>query len=109
MLGVHFAAHDRGAVDALHAKAKAFGVNVTIAPAELPRSAGGGYGFQFQHARGPRAQHRRRRGARTRTSVNDRSKPMKLSHVVLNSAKIGDADRLLHRLARLPAVRHAPT
>src|SRR5712692_4468551 len=52
MLGVHFTATDRGAVDALHAKAKDFGAAVTSAPADLPRSAGGGYGFQFRTPEG---------------------------------------------------------
>ena len=32
LLGVHFAASDRNAVDALHAKAKSYGVEVTSAP-----------------------------------------------------------------------------
>ncbi len=89
MLGVHFAANDRLAVDELHHKAKAFGAKVTSAPADLPRSAGGGYGFQFRTPEGHTlnvssdvAQHP--------NVVNDRSKPLKLSHVVLNSAKIGE-------------------
>src|SRR5258705_1110803 len=87
MLGVHFAAQNREAVDALHAKAKAFGAAVTAAPAELPKSAGGGYGFQFRTPEGhvlnissDVAQHP--------NTVNDRTKPLKLSHVVLNSASI---------------------
>src|SRR5438552_18405856 len=46
MLGVHFVAPSRAAVDALRDKAKAFGVTVTAAPTELPASAGGGYSFQ---------------------------------------------------------------
>jgi catechol 2,3-dioxygenase len=89
MLGVHFAAQDRYAVDGLHAKAKAFGAEVTSAPAELPRSAGGGYGFQFRAPEGhvlnvsaDVAQHP--------NVVSDRSKPVKLSHVVINSASIND-------------------
>jgi catechol-2,3-dioxygenase len=87
MLGVHFSAQDRNAVDALHAKATAFGAPVAGAPAELPASAGGGYGFQFRTPEGhvlnisaDVAQHPNR--------VNDRSRPIKLAHVVLNSAKI---------------------
>ena len=52
LLGVHFAAANREAVDALHERAKASGVNVTSAPAELPDSAGGGYGFQFKTPEG---------------------------------------------------------
>ena len=89
MLGVHFAAQDRHAVDALHAKAKAFGTHVTGAPAELPASAGGGYGFQFRTPEGhvlniaaDVAQHP--------NVVNDRSRPLKVAHVVLNSAKIDE-------------------
>jgi catechol 2,3-dioxygenase len=89
MLGVHFAAQDRYAVDQLHAKAVATGANVTGAPAELPRTAGGGYGFQFRTPEGHTlnvaadvAQHS--------NVISDRSKPFKLSHVVINSAKIGD-------------------
>ena len=89
MLGVHFGANDRAAVDELHAKAKAFGADVAGAPADLPRSAGGGYGFSFRTPEGhvlaiscDVAQHP--------NTVNDRSRPTKLSHVVLNSAKIED-------------------
>src|SRR5207248_7528906 len=48
LLGVHFAAANRAAVDALHEKAKASGAAVTAPPAELPSNAGGGYGFQFR-------------------------------------------------------------
>jgi len=87
MLGVHFAASDKAAVNELHAKAQAFGADVLGAPADLPRSAGGGYGFGFKTPEGhvlnissDVAQHP--------NSVNDRSKPTKLSHVVLNSARI---------------------
>src|SRR5262245_2403662 len=45
LLGVHFAASDRAAIDALHAKAKSYGVTITSAPHELPARDGGGYGF----------------------------------------------------------------
>ncbi|MGH6769361.1 MAG: VOC family protein [Xanthobacteraceae bacterium] len=89
MLGVHFAAMDRNAVDALHAKAKAAGVKVTSAPADLPRSAGGGYGFQFTTPEG-HVLNISADVARHPNVVSDRSKPIKLSHVVLNSAKIGE-------------------
>ena len=89
MLGVHFAAQDRNAVNALHARAKAFGASVTGAPSELPGSAGGGYGFQFSTPEGhvlnvssDVAQHS--------NVVKDRSKPVKLSHVVLNSGRIDE-------------------
>src|SRR5437764_14837109 len=89
MLGVHFAANDRAAVDALHEQAKAAGVTVTSAPADLPRVAGGGYGFQFRTPEG-HVLNIASDVASHATVVNDRSKPIKLSHVVLNSAKIDD-------------------
>src|SRR4029079_18812840 len=38
LLGVHFSAPDRAAVDALHAKAKAMGAKVDAAPGVLPGS-----------------------------------------------------------------------
>lgn len=88
MLGVHFAATDRNAVNALHAKAKAAGVDVTTAPGELPASAGGGYGFQFKTPEG-HVLNISADVARHTNAINDRSKPNKLSHVVLNSANIG--------------------
>ena len=47
LLGVHFAAVDRAAVDQLCAKAKGYGVAVAGEPAPLDRAAGGGYGFRF--------------------------------------------------------------
>lgn len=87
LLGAHLAAGDRIAVDALHAKAKAAGASVDGAPSELPKSAGGGYGFGLRSPEGhvlsissDVAQHP--------NVVSDRSKPHKLSHIVLNSAKI---------------------
>ena len=87
MLGVHFAAVNREAVDALHARAKAQGVTVTAAPAQLPLSAGGGYGFQFRTPEG-HVLNIASDVARHQTTNNDSSVPTKLSHVVLNSAKI---------------------
>jgi catechol 2,3-dioxygenase-like lactoylglutathione lyase family enzyme len=87
MLGVHFSAPDRHAVDALHDKAKAFGATVTTAPGELPRTAGGGYGFQFRTPEG-HVLNISSDVAKHANVVADRSKPIKLSHVVLNSAKI---------------------
>src|SRR5690348_7243490 len=46
LLGVHFSAADRTAVDALHAKAMALGAKVAGDPAILEPGAGGGYGFR---------------------------------------------------------------
>src|SRR5262245_22450682 len=87
LLGVHFSASDRGAINELHAKAKAYAPEARSAPAELPRPAGGGYGFRFNTPDGlPLAisadvvQHA--------DVVADRSRPTKLTHVVLNSAQI---------------------
>jgi catechol 2,3-dioxygenase len=86
LLGVHFSATDRAAVDQLHAKAKGYGVDVAGEPAPLPASAGGGYGFRFLTPDGlPMSissdivQHP--------NVVLDRSRPTKISHVVLNSAR----------------------
>jgi catechol 2,3-dioxygenase-like lactoylglutathione lyase family enzyme len=89
LLGVHFAAADRGAVDQLCARAKGYGVAVANDPAPLDASAGGGYGFRFETPDGlpmtissDSAQHR--------DVVVDRSRPTKISHVVLNSARTDD-------------------
>ena len=87
MLGVHFATVNREAVDALHARAKASGVTVTTAPADLPRSAGGGYGFQFKTPEG-HVLNISSDVARHQNTNADRSKPSKLSHVVLNTASL---------------------
>jgi catechol 2,3-dioxygenase len=89
LLGVHFAASDRAALNSLHAQAKAFGANVTSNPAELPGSAGGGYGFQFRTPEG-HVLNVSADVARHPDTINDRSKPFKLSHIVLNSAKVGE-------------------
>ncbi len=60
---------------------------MTAAPAELPRSAGGGYGFQFKtpegHVLNIASDVARHQNVNSNSSV-----PTKLSHVVLNSAKI---------------------
>src|SRR5262249_53607249 len=89
LLGVHFAANDRSAVDALCAKAKGYGVEVAGGPAPLDPGAGGGYGFRFRTPDGlpmsissDRVQHP--------SVVLDRSRPTKISHVVLNSARTDD-------------------
>jgi catechol 2,3-dioxygenase len=89
LLGVHFAAPDRAAVDALCAKAKGYGVDVLGDPAPLPAGAGGGYGFRFKTPDGlpmsissDLVQHA--------DAVLDRSRPTKISHVVLNSAYVDD-------------------
>jgi len=89
LLGVHFSASDRNAITELHAKAKAYGTDGLTAPAELARTAGGGYGFRFNTPDGlPLAisadviMHP--------DVVTDRSRPTKLTHVVLNSSRIDE-------------------
>src|ERR1044071_5082424 len=52
LLGVHFSAPDRATVDALYAKAVAFGAKVDGAPGALEKSAGGGYGFRTSSPEG---------------------------------------------------------
>jgi catechol 2,3-dioxygenase len=87
LLDVHFSAPDRASVDALHAQAKALGANVRSAPGALPASAGGGYGFQLSSPEGHPisisadvSEHAE--------AIDDKSRPTKLTHVVLNSAEV---------------------
>ena len=87
LIGVHFSAPDRAAVDALYANAKALGTNLTGAPAMLEASAGGGYGFRVSTPEG----HPLCISAdvtRHAEAIDDRSRPTKLTHVVLNSAEV---------------------
>jgi catechol 2,3-dioxygenase-like lactoylglutathione lyase family enzyme len=87
VMGVHFSAPDRAAVDALHAHAKALGANIQHAPMVLPASAGGGYGFRVSTPEG----HPLCISAdvlRHNAAIDDRSRPTKLTHVVLNSADV---------------------
>jgi catechol 2,3-dioxygenase-like lactoylglutathione lyase family enzyme len=87
LLGVHFEARDRAAVDALHAQAKAFGADVQSAPGPLEADAGGGYGFRLRTPEG----HPLSISAdiaRHADAATDLSRPTKLSHVVLNSAEV---------------------
>ena len=87
LLGVHFSAPDRATVDALHAQAKAMGANVGQSAGTLEVSAGGGYGFRVGTPEGHPlsisaglTQHS--------AAIDDRSRPTKLTHVVLNSAEV---------------------
>src|SRR5712692_8326618 len=87
LLGVHFSAPDRATIDALHAQAKALGAKIARAPGVLEGGAGGGYGFTLSTPEGhpltisadvkPHAE-----------AIDDRSRPTKLTHVVLNSAEV---------------------
>jgi catechol 2,3-dioxygenase-like lactoylglutathione lyase family enzyme len=89
LLGVHFAAPDRDCVIALHEKAKALGAKIEHEPRELAKSAGGGFGFGFRSLEG-HTLNVSAEVARHPNTVNDRSKPLKLSHVVLNAGRIAD-------------------
>jgi catechol 2,3-dioxygenase len=87
LLGVHFAAADRATVDALHAKATAFGANVGNAPGPLQASAGGGYGFRVSTPEGHPLSISSDVAGHAE-AIDDRSRPTKLTHVVLNSAEV---------------------
>ena len=87
LLGVHFSAPDRATVDALHAQAKAMGANVGQSAGELEASAGAGYGFRVGTPEG----HPLSISSDLATHgevIDDRSRPTKLTHVVLNSAEV---------------------
>lgn len=85
LLGVNFATPDRASVDQLCAKAKSYGVKVHGEPGTLPAAAGGGYGFRFETPDGlPMSISCD--GVQHANTVLDRSRPTKISHVVLNSA-----------------------
>ncbi len=85
LLGVYFAARDRDAVNRLHAKARAQGVDTAETPAQQPR--GGGYGFHLRTPDGV-SLNISSEVVRHHDSISDRSRPTKLTHVVLNSARI---------------------
>jgi catechol 2,3-dioxygenase len=87
LLGVHFAAPDRATVDGLHAQAKALGAKMDNAPGVLPASAGGGYGFRVSTPEGHPLVISSDIAAHDE-AIDDRSRPTKLTHVVLNSADV---------------------
>jgi catechol 2,3-dioxygenase len=87
LLGVHFSAPDRAAVDGLDANAVKIGATVARAPGEMEKIAGGGYGFSVLTPEGHPltissnvADHAE--------AVDDHTRPTKLTHVVLNSAEV---------------------
>jgi catechol 2,3-dioxygenase len=88
-LGVHFAAASHDAVNRLHAQAKAYGAAVAGEPAMLARDEGGGYGFAM---RSPEGQPIFISSDVDRLTAGrqDRSRPTKLTHVVLNASKTDD-------------------
>jgi catechol 2,3-dioxygenase-like lactoylglutathione lyase family enzyme len=89
LLGVNFASPDRASVDALCAKAKGYGVTVAGEPAALPGAAGGGYGFRFETPEGLPMTISSDSVQHSDIAV-DRSRPTKISHVVLNSGSTAE-------------------
>jgi catechol 2,3-dioxygenase-like lactoylglutathione lyase family enzyme len=86
LLALHFAAADGAAVTQLCAQAKGFGAPVEGEPAALPASAGGGFGFRLKTPEGLPLSISSDVARHGDTFV-DRSRPSKISHVVLNSAR----------------------
>ncbi len=87
LIAVNLAAADRAAVDGLHAKVKAMGVEIVSAPASLPAEAGGGYGFEMRTPEG----HLIRISsdvARHADTIGDPTRPVRANHVVFNSPDI---------------------
>jgi catechol 2,3-dioxygenase len=80
---INFAVQDRRIADALFEKAKGLGCAIIRAPAELAAIAGGGYGFSIKTPEG-QVLNISSGVARHELTRGDRSKPWKLSHVVLN-------------------------
>ncbi len=86
---INFAVQDRTKAEALFNKAKSMGCEVISAPSELAALAGGGYGFSVKTPEG-QVLNISCGVARHEHTIADRSKPFKLSHVVLN---VEDIDR----------------
>ncbi len=83
LIAVTLLAADSGAVDALHARAIAYGLAAVTAPAALARP-GGGYGFAFKDVEGRNIAVCA--GIATHADTADRpDRPRKLAHVVLNA------------------------
>jgi len=82
----NFAAPDKAAVDALHAKAAGFGAEIVTAPAALD-APGGGYGFDFRDPDGQLYRVSAEVAAHA-DAADAPDRPDKLSHVVLNSERV---------------------
>lgn len=85
LTAIHTKADDQAAVDGLHQRAIAMGMDILDAPSALPGSAGGGYGFAVSGPDGLRitiscdvANHA--------ATIDDRTRPNKFSHIVLRCA-----------------------
>jgi catechol-2,3-dioxygenase len=92
LVAINFSADDRRAVDGLHARAVGMGVEVIDAPHVLPAIAGGGYGFSLRSPEG-QALNISCDVEGHAVTVTDRSRPEKLSHVVLNVEDIERQER----------------
>lgn len=88
----NYAAPDKAAVDALHAKALAFGAAVEDAPHALPAVAGAGYGFSFRTPDGIK-QTISSDVARHADTIDDARRPSRFSHVVFRSANHPQLER----------------
>jgi catechol 2,3-dioxygenase-like lactoylglutathione lyase family enzyme len=88
LLAVHMAARDRDSVEALAQRADAFGTRIE-GLGELPAHGGGGFGFRFKSPDGLPLSISSDVRAHPDAAV-DRSRPTKISHVVLNSATTDD-------------------
>jgi catechol-2,3-dioxygenase len=103
LLGVNFAAPDRATVDQLCAKAKSYGVKVLGEPAPISGAAGAGYGFGFETTEGlPMSISSD--GMHHSDIALDRSRPTKISHVVLNS---GDAAKQMPFFVDVLGFKHS--
>ena len=88
LVAVHMAARDRAAVEGLAQRAQGFGATIERL-GELSKNAGAGYGFRFTTPDGlPMSISSDVRAHPD--AVVDRSRPTKISHVVLNSATTDD-------------------
>ncbi len=92
LLGARFAAPDKTAVDALHARAIASGAEVLDSPRALPKAAGGGYGFSFRTPDGIR-QSVSCDVERHSNEIDDHRRPGKFSHIVFRAADYPDLEK----------------
>jgi catechol 2,3-dioxygenase len=92
LLGANFAAPNKAAVDALHARAIAFGADVLDAPHALPAVAGGGYGFAFRTPDGLRQTVSADVECHAE-EIDDHRRPNRFSHVVLRAANHPELER----------------
>jgi catechol-2,3-dioxygenase len=92
LLCANFAAPNKQAVDALHAKAMAVGVDIVESPQPLSQAAGGGYGFSVRNTDGIE-QTISCDVARHADSIDDHKRPNKCSHVVFRSTNSSELER----------------